>query len=118
MMGNGFDKCVGLKTGYDDFYKSLPQNSDNMIIRSIKDNTDLWSDMEEQLGLYYDEVSNHQDDFIDQKHELEILLEEYLSNKQKRSEYRKPDAIATEMRKSIIDLRRRYRQRMPRISIE
>lgn len=27
MVGNGFDKCVGLKTGYDDFYKSLPDET-------------------------------------------------------------------------------------------
>lgn len=50
MIGNGFDKNVGLNTGYDDFYKSLPENTLYGIFKSIKTDTALWSDMEEGLG--------------------------------------------------------------------
>lgn len=104
MVGNGFDKRVGLRSGYDDFYKSLPDNTDNDIINSIKADTELWSDMEETLGKYYsDEIAKNPERFIEQKHELEILLESYLLSEQKRVDYKKSDEIALEMRNSVFD---------------
>ncbi len=104
MIGNGFDKSVGLKSGYDDFYNSLPENTENDIIKSIKADTALWSDMEESLGRYYtEEIAKNQDRFMTQKHELEILLEEYLLEEQKKADYKKNEDISAEMKRSILE---------------
>lgn len=64
ILGNGFDKAIGLKTGYYDFYKSYlnPNNNSNestevellknTIQKELENNTGKWEDFEYALGQF------------------------------------------------------------------
>jgi hypothetical protein len=62
ILGNGFDKNLGLKTGYEDFYKYYKE-VDNIdpIIKKLKEDIDWdidnWSDLEIALGKYSKELN-------------------------------------------------------------
>lgn len=83
LAGNGFDKSLKLKTSYSEFYEFYtrqPSKSENIakLKRDISNKTDLWSDLEKQLGKYTVQIK-------DQKHLEEVIfdvsnsLKEYLS---------------------------------------
>ena len=57
MIGNGFDRNLGLKTTYSDFiqwYKETPAKTETLkeFREYINDNEELWSAAEEELGRY------------------------------------------------------------------
>lgn len=57
MIGNGFDRNLGLKTTYSDFirwYKQTPAKTETLreFRKYINDNEELWSAAEEELGRY------------------------------------------------------------------
>lgn len=57
MIGNGFDRNLGLKTKYSDFiawYKETPAETDTLrkFRKYISKNEELWSAAEEELGNY------------------------------------------------------------------
>ena len=57
MIGNGFDRNLGLKTTYSDFikwYKKTPAKTDTLkdFREYINQNEELWSAAEEELGRY------------------------------------------------------------------
>lgn len=57
MIGNGFDRNLGLKTKYSDFikwYKETPATTETLkgFRKHINDNEELWSAAEEELGRY------------------------------------------------------------------
>lgn len=57
MIGNGFDRNLGLKTKYSDFiawYKKTPAKTDTLrkFREYINENEELWSAAEEELGNY------------------------------------------------------------------
>ena len=57
MIGNGFDRNLGLKTKYSDFiawYKETPAKTDTLrkFREYINENEELWSAAEEELGRY------------------------------------------------------------------
>ena len=57
MIGNGFDRNLGLKTAYSDFikwYKQTPAKTDTLkkFRKYISENEELWSAAEEELGRY------------------------------------------------------------------
>lgn len=57
MIGNGFDRNLGLKTTYSDFieqYKRTPASTETLrnFRNHINDNEELWSAAEEELGRY------------------------------------------------------------------
>ena len=120
-IGNGFDLNMGFKTGYDSFYLSLSGDKlDNPIVKSITHDKELWSDMEEGLGNYYNsEVAKNDDYFIEAKHQIELYLEEYLDKVQKQAVYTDTNRISLEMKKSIVDfykpLNRKCREDIIRI---
>ena len=120
-IGNGFDLNMGFKTGYDSFYSSLSGDKlDNPIVKSITHDKELWSDMEEGLGNYYNsEVAKNDDYFIEAKHQIELYLEEYLDKVQKQAVYTDTNRISLEMKKSIVDfykpLNRKCREDIIRI---
>lgn len=64
LIGNGFDRNLGLKTSYKDFYNYyINQESENDDIKRIKDSmaeqeSDLWSDLEIALGKITDKFDN------------------------------------------------------------
>lgn len=85
IIGNGFDLNLGLHTSYKDFYPYFKEKAskDNMIRKWIGDNEQLWSDLEEQLGVELKNIKEEQyEKFIDDKLELDTLLLDYLEMQQ------------------------------------
>ena len=85
IFGNGFDKAQGMATGYPEFYKHLQDNITdgsmllNRMKKGITEKQELWSDMEECLGVFTAE-SNNADEFYDFYFELNDLLQKYLAS--------------------------------------
>ena len=58
ILGNGFDKAVGMKTSYPEFYHYLMENTDNcsdlmqQLKSDINADKELWSDMEVAFGQF------------------------------------------------------------------
>lgn len=83
ILGNGFDKAQGLKTGYPEFYQYLMKNTDegSPLLQKMKEeiNSDkeLWSDMEEAFGQFTSKIEDAQD-LEDLYFELCDKLQEYL----------------------------------------
>lgn len=83
MIGNGFDKNLGLKTSYTEFYDyyvNLP--SENEIIKKFKEdikkeNYKDWADLEFALGQYSDNFNN-EDDYICTINDVSKELKKYL----------------------------------------
>ncbi|WP_368236096.1 AbiH family protein [Clostridium perfringens] len=97
LIGNGFDISVGLKTKYSDFYKYVInsnelKNDNNEILESIKNESDLWSDLELGLGNYTEGIGNDIDKlekFYDDKFQIDIILREYLKTQQENIDWEK-----------------------------
>ncbi len=65
LVGNGFDRNLGLHTAYSDFvkfYKTLTSESEyvNEFRTHIKENEELWSSAEEALGQYTEHLEKGQ----------------------------------------------------------
>lgn len=86
MLGNGFDLNLNLKTGYKDFYKYYIENTkEDIISRSIKDDYELWADLELGLGILLGKIDESQiEEFLDCKANLESYLTDYLSKESAR----------------------------------
>lgn len=91
LLGNGFDIGLGLKSGYRDFYSYFIEkaNKDNVIKIEIekdkKENYPNWSDLENALGKFSENVSmENVSKFIQDKIELDILLKQYLSKEEEK----------------------------------
>lgn len=97
LIGNGFDISVGLKTKYSDFYKYVInsnelKNDNNEILESIKNESDLWSDLELGLGNYTESIGNDIDKlekFYEDKFQIDIILREYLEKQQENIDWEK-----------------------------
>ncbi|MDO5525756.1 MAG: AbiH family protein [Prevotella sp.] len=87
ILGNGFDKAQGMATSYPEFYKYLMDNTNNgsellqQLKKDIKEDKELWSDMEEAFGVFTQKIKNIEifDDFY---FELSELLQEYLKSEE------------------------------------
>ena len=83
ILGNGFDKAQGMKTSYPEFYQYLMENTDSgspllqQLKKDIKEETLLWSDMEEAFGQFTSRVKNPID-LENLYFELSDYLQEYL----------------------------------------
>lgn len=90
VLGNGYDKAFGLKTGYQDFYDwYLLQPTDSAEIKRFKNKIengkkDTWSDFEVGLGrLSYDYGPYNIDDFLNCYDDALENLAEYIRNQEK-----------------------------------
>ncbi len=85
IFGNGFDKAQGMATSYPEFYKHLQDNITdgssllNRMKKGITEKQELWSDMEECLGVFTAE-SDNADEFDEFYFELNDLLQKYLTS--------------------------------------
>lgn len=86
LLGNGFDKAIGLKTGYNDFYKWYLEQSNNSdetrklkdAIRKSRDAGDKnWADFEIALGKFTGEFDD-KDKFISCFKSAKVSLMQYL----------------------------------------
>ncbi len=93
MIGNGFDRNLGLKTTYSSFikwYKETPAETKTLkeFREQIKNNEELWSAAEEELGKY---TSNFDIGdgaaFYECHKDICEHLAEYLKQQQRRIEY-------------------------------
>ena len=67
LIGNGFDRNLGLKTAYSDFvsyYKGLDTTDETLIKfhEHINENEELWSSAEEEIGKYTKEFEEGEGD--------------------------------------------------------
>ena len=93
MIGNGFDRNLGLKTTYSDFiqwYKETPAKTETLkeFREYINDNEELWSAAEEELGRYtakFDAGAGAA--FYECHKDICEHLAEYLKGQQGRVEY-------------------------------
>lgn len=93
MIGNGFDRNLGLKTAYSDFikwYKNTTAKSRTLrdFRQHINDNEELWSAAEEELGRYtaqFDVGAGAA--FYECHKDICEHLAEYLIDQQRRIEY-------------------------------
>ncbi len=81
ILGNGFDKAQGMHTSYPEFYQYLMKTECSPLLeqmkKDIKEDTKLWSDMEEALGVFTSKVKTEED--MDSLHdELSQHLQNYL----------------------------------------
>lgn len=105
MIGNGFDLNLNLKTGYRDFYKYYIENTEEDIIsRSIKNNFELWADLELGLGLLLKEIDESQiDEFLDSKANLERILTDYLTKEASKFSVVDENKFAEEFTNKIVN---------------
>lgn len=93
MIGNGFDRQLGLETSYTSFYKwnsdkeNNPEYNDrNMIYKSIVEDVEKWSDFESALGEFtkseLKESGSKEDFFIDLDEVINDLIN-YLQQEEK-----------------------------------
>lgn len=83
VIGNGFDKNLGLSTGYTEFYNwytSTPSSCDavRQLKESIYGQYQNWSDLELGIGEYTENISNL-DDSIEIYDDIVIGMQDYLS---------------------------------------
>lgn len=87
ILGNGFDKAFGLKTGYSDFYKYLEKKQGSPLLEKMKENLksdiDLWSNLEKAFGEFTSKIHT-QEELTDLYFELYEYFHKYLSSVQKR----------------------------------
>lgn len=93
LIGNGFDRNLGLKTAYSEFvetYKMLPARTENLkkLRENISDNEELWSFAEEALGLYTSQFGEGEaEDFAECHRDICIELARYLKAQQNRIDF-------------------------------
>jgi len=88
IMGNGFDRQLGLKTGYKDFYEYYleKRSSDTDAITNFKKvlkvdkNTETWADFELEYGNYSKKCAYDNDDYSLIKADAEQQLILYLTD--------------------------------------
>lgn len=103
LIGNGFDLNLGLKTSYKDFYKYYTSKvSNDLIADSVKDNYELWADLEIGLGEFAKELDETQvSDFLNSKAKLENCLCEYLKKEMDKFRITNTQELITEFTKKI-----------------
>ena len=93
LIGNGFDRNLGLNTLYSDFvkvYKKLKSNSEHItkFREHIKENEELWSKAEEALGQYTRQLEKGQGAvFSECQEDFCINLAQYLKEQEQRIDY-------------------------------
>ncbi len=91
LIGNGFDMNVGLKTSYKDFlnYYCDIYNDDqkiNEFKKQINCNKELWSDFENRLGQYTNDVPD-EDTFFSNMRNFKEELMKYLEAEQNKIDF-------------------------------
>lgn len=118
LIGNGFDRNLGLNTDYPSFYKYyIKQKSNSSAITNLKNNIDSdyenWADLEEALGRYLKNIVTEADAKAIHK-DLLSSLQEYIGKENSRFN---PQAtyktdFFTELFSPIKSLRRNQREKL------
>lgn len=93
LIGNGFDRNLGLKTTYSDFvsfYKEL-DSADEILTKfreHVSENEELWSSAEEEMGKYTEEFEEGDGAAFCQCHkDFCVKLAEYLKGESQKVDY-------------------------------
>ena len=116
LIGNGFDKGLGLNTGYRDFYEKYCENSaeDDSNIKDFKKmlaegkkypDINDWSDFETSFGVHSEDFPTHNDDdyavqkqrYIARFRHFAKKFNAYLEEEEKRADFSNTKAITTTM---------------------
>lgn len=105
LIGNGFDLNLKLNTRYSDFYKYYIKNDPkDLLSKSIKEDYEMWSDMEVGLGEFLKNIDENQiKEFLDSKSTLERMLSEYLTLENQRVRIKDEKALSEEFRKKVLN---------------
>ena len=105
LIGNGFDLNLKLDTRYSDFYKYYIKNDPkDMLSKSIKNDYEMWSDLEVGLGEFLKNIDEGQiEEFLDSKSTLERMLSEYLTTEDQRITIKDEKALAEEFKKKVLN---------------
>ena len=93
LVGNGFDRNLGLNTAYSDFiryYKTLETDDEDIkrFRKHIKENEELWSDAELEIGRYTDLLCFGDGDVFSKCHvDFCSCLADYLKKQETRINY-------------------------------
>ena len=103
LIGNGFDLNIGLKTKYSDFYKYyIKKEPTDPIATGIKEQYDLWADLEFALGQFTKEIPAERiESFFDSKEKLEYHLIAYLKRQRDRVIYKEVSTIVSHFQKNV-----------------
>lgn len=106
LIGNGFDINLGLKTRYKDFYQYYIQKEKNdFLAKDIADNYEYWSDLEEGLGKFLENVNeNEVDNFFDSLDKLGKHLKEYLLIEENKINWNNLNAISAQLVGKIVEM--------------
>jgi len=113
-IGNGFDLNVGLKTRFKDVLHSyIEEASDDLVIKSFKESIsqdiETWSDFEERIGKYSDEIQKKETaietflDFIKCNLNFKIYLKDYLQKEENNVKYEDKENIAKVFKISLLN---------------
>lgn len=108
LIGNGYDKAIGLDTGYSeflDYYVNLKSGSNNPEVNElidrmkddIKENRTLWADLEITLGKYtekFDDWEKYSAVYDDINNELRLYIEKEQNRLGKEIKFSQKAAIA------------------------
>lgn len=105
LIGNGFDLNLKLNTHYSNFYKYYIENDPkDLLSKSIKDDYEMWSDLEVGLGEFLKDINENQiEEFLDSKSTLERMLSEYLTLENNKVRIKDEKAIAEEFKKKVLN---------------
>ena len=93
LIGNGFDRNLGLDTTYSDFvrhYKKISPKTENLkkFYAYINDNEDLWSNAEIAMGKYTNEIETGKAEAFSECHtDFCEQLAQYLKGQMERMDY-------------------------------
>ena len=110
LIGNGFDRNLGLNTLYSDFvkvYKKLKSNSEHItkFREYIKENEELWSKAEEALGQYTRQLEKGQGAvFSECQEDFCINLAQYLKEQEQRIDYTASKEVVQKAFKQFVNL--------------
>ena len=104
LIGNGFDLNLKLNTRYSDFYEYYIKNDPkDLLSRSIKNNYEMWSDLEVDLGEFLKNIDESQiEEFLNSKNTLERMLSECLALENDRVHIEDEKILAEEFRKKLL----------------
>lgn len=93
LIGNGFDRNLGLETAYSQFvkyYKTTPASSENLarFREYIKENEELWSNAEIALGEFTEQFNTGEGELFSECHiDFCEHLAEYLKKQEERIDF-------------------------------
>lgn len=105
LIGNGFDLNLKLNTRYSDFFKYYIENAPkDLLSESIKNDYEMWSDLELGLGEFLKNIDESQiEEFLDSKSTLERMLSEYLTLENQRVNIKNEKTLSEEFRKKVLN---------------